>query len=118
MSDYQFALPFPPSVNGMWRVFRNRSILSKRGRQYRVDAIAAITEMGLNNLDVSDRLSVKLVLNPPTLRKFDIDNYPKAIFDALTHGGFWIDDEQVDRLTIIRGEKVKGGNVEVSINIL
>ena len=118
MSDYNFKLPFPPSVNGMWRAFRNRTILSKRGREYRVSAIAAINKLELSNLNIDGHLSVTLVLNPPTLRRFDIDNYPKAIFDALTHAGFWLDDEQVDRLTIKRGVKASGGNVEISIDVI
>ncbi|WP_317472009.1 RusA family crossover junction endodeoxyribonuclease, partial [Cronobacter sakazakii] len=29
-------------------------------------------------------------------RKRDLDNLPKAVFDALTSAGFWLDDGQVD----------------------
>jgi len=118
MPDYNFTLPFPPSVGGMWRAYQSRFILSKRGRQYRKDAISAIEELGLSGLGISDRLSVTITLNPPTLARRDVDNYPKAILDSLSHAGFWLDDEQIDRLLIMRGEKVKGGNVEISINIL
>jgi Holliday junction resolvase RusA-like endonuclease len=28
---------------------------------------------------------------------------------VLTHAGVWIDDEQIDRLLIVRGENAKGG---------
>ena len=71
--------------------------------------------LGLCGEGVSERLKVSLVLNPPTLRKYDIDNFCKALFDAISKSGFWLDDEQIDVLIIKKGEKIKDGNVEVSI---
>lgn len=118
MCDYEFELPYPPSVNSCWRVFRNRSILSKRGREYREEAIKAMQSQGLYEECVSERLSVSLTLHPPTLRKYDIDNFCKASFDALSHAGFWVDDEQVDQLSIKKGEKVKGGKLVVKVTKL
>jgi len=116
--NYKFTMPWPPSINGYWRTFRNRQIISKRGREYRKAAIDHLHELGLFGENISQRLSVSLVLNPPTLRKYDVDNFNKALFDALSHGGFWIDDELIDRLTVTKGEKTKGGNVELSIIVL
>ena len=59
-----------------------------------------------------------MVLNPPTLRKYDVDNFNKALFDGLTHAGFWVDDEQIQRLSISKGVKTVGGNVVVSVTVL
>ena len=118
MADYEFTLPYPPSVNGMWRTFRNRQILSKRGRDYRASAIESMQLLGLCDEMLTDRLSVTVILNPPTLRKYDCDNFLKAVLDSLTHARFWEDDELVDRLTVIKGEKVKGGNCVVKVNKL
>lgn len=39
MSDYEFTLPFPPSVNAWKTPFRGRMILTKKGREYRMAAI-------------------------------------------------------------------------------
>ena len=61
---------------------------------------------------------MSLVLNPPTLRKYDIDNFCKSLFDALTVGEFWIDDEQVDRLTVTKGVKTKGGNIQIKVEVI
>ncbi len=118
MSDYDITLPFPPSVNGYWRTVNNRQIISKRGREYRELAIQYIEGAALYNEKLPYRLAVSVTLNPPTLRRFDIDNFVKAPFDALTHAGFWLDDEQIDVLTIRKGEKVKGGNVKIKVEIL
>ncbi len=118
MADYNFVLPFPPSVNSTWRAFKGRTILSKRGREYRNAAIDALIEQGLAGEHVVGRLSVTVRLYPPTTAKRDIDNFTKSLFDALTHGGFWLDDEQVDRLIIERCDKVKGGAVTVSATVI
>jgi len=111
----KFKMPWPPSVNGYWKPFRNRLIISKRGREYRKQAIFALQNLSLYNIYIDFELSVKLILNPPTLRKYDIDNFQKALFDAFTHGGLWVDDVCVVELLILKGKKTKNGNVEVFI---
>ena len=118
MSDYKFELPYPPSINGYWRTFRNRQIISKRGRDYRAEAIESMQSLGLYNEMLSGRLQVSLTLHPPTLRKYDIDNFCKATFDALSHAKFWDDDEQIDSLSIKKAEKIKGGKVIVCVTKL
>ncbi len=43
MSDYAcLLLPFPGSVNSLWRCFRNRTIKSKAGREYEDSAARAL----------------------------------------------------------------------------
>lgn len=118
MGDYEFTMPWPPSVNGYWRTFRGRQIISKRGRQYRLDVADKCKELGLLGEKISSGISVFITLNPPTLRRYDVDNFNKALFDGLTHAEFWIDDEQVQRLTVQKGEKIKGGNIEVTVKII
>ncbi|MCP4991340.1 MAG: RusA family crossover junction endodeoxyribonuclease [Colwellia sp.] len=119
MCDYEFELPWPPSVNGGYRgVFRGRILLSKKGREYKEKAHAQIKNIGLENEKVSERLSVSIDLFPPDKRRRDVDNYTKAAFDAITESGFWIDDEQVDVLTIKKCEKVKGGKLVVKVTKL
>lgn len=118
MSDYEFELPYPPSVNGMWKPFRNRIILTKRGRDYRSQAIEKMKGLDLYGESIDSNVSMSVTLNPPTLRRYDVDNYSKAILDSLTHAKFWIDDEQVQSLCVTKGEKVVGGNVQIKINIV
>jgi len=116
MSDYEFTLPWPPSVNVWTRVFKGRKILTKRGREYRKAVAQAMEALKLTQESIQEPLSVSLVLNPPSLRRYDIDNFTKSLFDALTHCGFWSDDEQVVRLLIEKGEKTPPGNVLVKVN--
>ena len=118
MSDYKFTMPWAPSVNSCWMHTRCGVKLSKRGRKYRNDAIARLTDLGLSNELIECDVRVSIVLNPPTLRRYDIDNFNKSLFDALTHAKFWLDDEQVVELNVKKGVKTKGGNVLVKVTVL
>ncbi len=113
--DYEFDLPFPPSVNAWKTPFRNRMILSKRGREYRAAVAAELVRLGLHGEGLDGDLAVSITLNPPSLRRYDVDNFTKSLFDALTAAGFWLDDSQVSRMTVEKGEKVAGGAVKISI---
>ncbi len=118
MSCYEFTMPYPPSVNAWKTPFRNRMILTRRGRDYRKDAISRLEELGLTNERIDKKVHVSLTLNPPSNRRYDIDNFCKSLFDAMSKAEFWIDDEQIYSLSIKKGEKKEGGNVELSVTIL
>jgi len=118
MSDYRFTMPYPPSVNGYWKPLINRIILSKRGREYRLNALESLRKQGLQGELIEGNVVVSITLNPPSKRRYDVDNYCKGILDALTHANFWLDDEQVHKLIISKGGKVKGGNVDVTVAVL
>lgn len=118
MSDYKFEMPFPPSVNQWKTPFKGRAILTKRGREYRAEAIEEMRLLGLSREMLSERLSVRIKLYMPDKRRRDIDNYLKSLLDALTKAEFWVDDEQIDKLTVERCDVVKGGNVIVEVTTL
>jgi crossover junction endodeoxyribonuclease RusA len=113
----ELELPFPPTLNTMWRRGPRSTYLSQRGKQYRSDVLGVVRQQGVwETLD--QRLAVTIVLYPPDKRQRDLDNYPKAILDSLTHAKVWVDDSQVDELVVRRGEKVKGGRADVRIEVM
>ena len=116
--DYEFDLPFPPSVNAWKTPFRNRMILSKRGREYRTAVAAELVRLGLHGEGLDGELAVSVTLHPPSLRRYDVDNFTKSLFDALTAAGFWLDDSQVQSMTVEKGVKVKGGNALIKVYLL
>jgi crossover junction endodeoxyribonuclease RusA len=109
----ELTLPFPQSVNSLYRSIKGRNILSKAGRQYHVDALAAILAQGRRKF--TGRVAVEIKLYPPDGRRRDIDNHLKIALDTLTHAGVWYDDEQVDDLRIIRMPVQKPGKAVVRI---
>ena len=117
----KLVLPFPPSVNTYWRApnkgpLKDRHLISAKGRAYQSAACVAIVEQ-LRFLPKPSTApaAVEIILYPPDERRRDIDNYNKALFDALTHAGIWEDDSQVQRMLVEWGPKVHGGRAEISI---
>ena len=108
-------LPFPPSVNTYWRnIGRGRTIISKRGREYRDEVVGYVANLPRLAI-LADRLHVAITLHAPDKRRRDVDNYLKAPLDALTHAGVWADDSQIDRLSVQRGDNHPGGRAVVVI---
>ncbi|EMS7078238.1 RusA family crossover junction endodeoxyribonuclease, partial [Escherichia coli] len=87
------------------------------GRKFQSAACAAIVEQ-LRRLPkpTSAPASVEIVLFPPDNRIRDLDNYNKALFDALTHAGVWEDDSQVKRMLVEWGPVIPEGKVEITIS--
>lgn len=118
MSGHRLVLPWPPSVNRLWRhvqIGRSvRTIVSREGRGYKVAVWTACLEQGAPK-GIQGKVALKIKLEPPDKRKRDIDNCCKALLDALTYSGVWIDDSQVDDLHIYRADTVPNGRVTVEI---
>lgn len=117
MSDYDFTLPQPPSINGYRAVARGRLITSKRGRDYFKAVDEIMKGLNLNNEMIDKPVVISLVIHPRTLAKFDVSNYLKAYEDALVKCGFLEDDHWIEYGSIKKGEKVKGGCLEVGVNM-
>lgn len=119
----KLVLPFPPSVNAYWRSpnsgpLKGRTLVSAKGRAYQSEACAAIVEQ-LRRLPKpsTSPAAVEILLCPPDALRRDIDNYNKALFDALTHAGIWEDDSQVKRMLVEWGPVTPKGKVEITIGL-
>lgn len=106
-------LPFPPSVNHLWRRVGHRTLLSRGGRAFRRAVLATLAARGVR--PIAGRLAVTIDVHPPDRRRRDLDNALKALLDALQHGGAYHDDAQIDDLRIRRGACVPGGRVCVRL---
>lgn len=122
VDSWSVTLPWPPSTNRIWRNVavsgKPRTLLSQEGRRYRKAAADACLLAKLAGLQISDRLALRLVVQAPDRRARDLDNTVKAVQDALTHAGVWLDDSQIDRLLVERGPVVKGGRVSVTVEVM
>lgn len=107
-------LPWPPSNNTYYRRVGAKTLISAKGRDYCKDVVAICAAVGVQKLE--GRLCVTIAACPPDRRRRDLDNLLKGLLDALTHGGAWDDDSQIDQLAIIRGPIKAQGCVEVTIS--
>lgn len=117
-------LPYPLTVNHMYdtRGFGGAKCLKPGARVYRTVAAMRCNdarnrgELGRDPL--TGRLAVTVQVRAPDRRSRDLDNLGKCLLDALTKAGVWQDDSQIDRLTFIRSEPIKGGACIVSIETI
>lgn len=108
-----FVLPWPPSINHYWRHVGARTLISREGRRFRERVIAILAAQGVRPL--SGKLFVQIDAFPPDNRRRDLDNVLKSLLDALQHGGAYVDDSQIVRLSIDKCESVAGGKTLVHI---
>lgn len=113
MDVLQFDLPYPPSINHYWRRVGPRTLISREGRRFRREVTEILAAMNVSPL--AGPLVVEVEIFPPDNRRRDIDNVQKALLDALEHGGAYIDDSQIVKLTIQKGAVVAGGSTHVTI---
>lgn len=117
MNELVLFLPFPPTVNSYYSAGHGKiRYVSAAGRKFRNEVFERVREQMPGEM-LNDRLNVEVVLYPPDRRTRDLDNYMKALLDAITHAGLWADDELIDQLSIYRGEVVKSGLARVEVNL-
>ncbi|WP_019584703.1 RusA family crossover junction endodeoxyribonuclease [Deinococcus apachensis] len=118
-----FTLPWPPSLNSIWRATvvktaegpQARVLLSREGRAYRRAVRDRIRDYGHPRTPPGTRLALTLTACPPDKRARDLSNIPKALEDALTHAQVWADDSLIDELIVRRGEVCPRGRMVVQI---
>jgi len=109
----RLVLGWPPSVNGYWRQFQGRTILSKAGRLYKQSPAPSF-----QRYTAQDRLAISIEYYPPSKAARDLDNHAKAVLDLLMHWGVFPDDSQVDELHLYRRDIQRPGRAEVTISKL
>ena len=74
-------LPFPPSVNSLWRTWRGRVHCSKRYATWRENAGWELVTQ--RPKPITGPVSVTIAAGRPDRRRRDVDNLPKAILDLM-----------------------------------
>lgn len=113
-------LPWPPSLNRIWRAVGGKILLSMIARNYKKAASAALP-VGRVPTPLAGRLMVWMVLHPPLKlagSRWDIANREKLMIDCLTEQRVWLDDSQIDAMVILRGTPSGAGRVELTIHTL
>lgn len=101
MKDGWILLPFPPTINTYWRnLATGRTILSERGRKYKRAVADAILIQRPERFTLRQNVEAEIILYPPDKRRRDIDNYAKAILDALEGTGVLENDCIIKKISV------------------
>jgi crossover junction endodeoxyribonuclease RusA len=110
-------LPHPPSNNVYYRRNMYSTYLSDAGHKFKSEVSDYVVENQIPKFGDA-RLRVKIILRPRSKARHDLDNYFKALLDALQDSGVYNDDSQIDYLEMSRGEVIKGGRIIISIEAI
>ena len=102
-------LPYPPSLNHLWRRVGHRTLKSAEGRAYheRCATLVKLATGSPHTWQPTGRLCLSLRVRPPDRRKRDIDNTLKGLIDAVC-AGWGVDDSTIDELHVWREPAVRG----------
>jgi Holliday junction resolvase RusA-like endonuclease len=106
-------LPFPPSVNRLWRSTKDGK--HYRSPRYQTWFQAAGLEINRQRPGrVSGQFSVLLQLGRPDRRSRDLDNLMKPVLDLLQHHGVIDNDSLAQHVSVHWSDTIKGAHVVVS----
>ncbi len=111
-------LPFPPSVNSLFRNVTGRDgkprgrVVTKKYKAWREEAAQALFEQE-PIARFTGPISLTLALGRPDKRKRDISNLVKAVEDLIVTHGIIADDSDVQRLSVYWTHGVHGCRVEI-----
>ena len=109
----EIKLPYPPTINTYYRHPHGKTLISKKGREYRNMVVGYCMIHRIRPME--GRLKMLILAFPPDRRRRDMDNIQKPLLDALQHGRAFIDDSQIDKLITERRTVERGGYVVVKI---
>lgn len=113
MNSQTFLLPWPISVNSLWRSYKGRNILSMKAREW---ARTAEKELAIQHpKPVKGPVALSVALCSPTNRAFDLDNRAKCAIDLLVRCGIIEADNNriVQKITLELGSQV-GASITVT----
>ena len=105
MDVQSFVLPWPVSVNALYRSVKGRVQVSEKARAWKAQAMARLDSSRRFGVDwpLAGRLGVLIEAYSPNRRARDLDNLIKAVLDA-GNRSLWLDDKQIDDIRIVRME--------------
>lgn len=107
---FKYVLPFPPTVNTYWRQHGHTIHISPKGKRYKEQVAANIGRVANTGAFLK---ATAVYLRPDNVRR-DLDNYKKALYDALKEARVFQDDCQVVHIDAKwQGyETIPGGRVD------
>jgi crossover junction endodeoxyribonuclease RusA len=111
----ELTLPWPPSNNVYYRHQNGVHHISADGKAYQKAVNDIVWEFKAAK-QLAGRLSVSIEVYPRTKGRHDLDNLLKVPLDCLMKAGVYVDDSQIDELSIKR--MTVGGMLKVKIEVI
>ena len=92
----------PPTVNQMYRSFRNRRYKTQETRDFQDNLVRILKLLWGDKPCFTGRAGLRLSFSQKDKRRWDIDNRVKALQDCLQAAGVIKDDAQIDLLHLER----------------
>lgn len=98
-----FILPWPASVNALYRAVNGQVRVSEAARSWKAKAVAVLDSSRCFGVSwpLAGRLGVVIEAYPPNKRARDLDNLIKIVLDC-GNQSLWLDDSQIDDIRIVR----------------
>ena len=115
---YSVQLPWPPTLNhNTLPNGRGGRILTAEHKTFRREVWYACNQARVPAFG-NARLMVQILAFPPDRRARDLDNLVKPVLDALQKAGVYVNDAQVDEISISRRERREQACVIVGVSSL
>lgn len=111
----RLTLPYPPTANLYWRVWRGRAVKSTEARAYQ-ETVKRLALLDGPRRPLAGLLSVAMDVYRPR-RRGDLDNTLKVILDALK-GIAFDDDDQIEVIVARRFDDKAKPRAEITIEPL
>ena len=103
-------LPYPPSVNSLWRHAGKRTYRTAKYMSWVEEAGKHIAKQDTPET-IAHPVKIELAIGRPDKRRRDIDNLIKSVLDILCHHQILEDDHWVHHLDVYWSEEVVGCQV-------
>lgn len=107
----EVTIPYPPSANRYWRMFRGRMVPSSDAKAYKTGVKLKLMAAGFR--PKPGEVSVRVDIYRPAKRG-DLDNCLKVLLDSLS-GVVWVDDSQIYEIVARRFEGKENPRAELRI---
>lgn len=111
----ELRLPYPPSTNRYFRIFRNRVVKGAAARQFKIVAVDVASKVGV--VCSTGPMVLDVTLLPKLTQKggaskvlLDLDNCLKVAIDSLQEIVFW-NDRQVQEIHARYGDPCPDGGM-------
>lgn len=113
----ELIIPFPPTVNAIWRSVKGRNILSKAYRGWRELASLEIDLQMKGQERILGPYHLLVEYDRPDRRPRDVSNYIKAVEDSLVLCGVVADDSDCASLFLKWSDRVPAKGAKARIEI-